>query len=215
MNNAIPMMRVLSRYEGRPYHNFHHVLRMMELRKELAMPYSQELDLAIVFHDVICEPGRGDNEIRSAHFMMDECKGFCDLEVLMYAYDMILDTRDHIARAPQSEYLIDLDLYDLGTDRFEANGKLIQQEYMRFTDYERRTGRKAWLEMMLERGCIFWSSFVKPELEVQARKNLAKELNDIIMQTPIRSSSDITALMEKDITAPNADGVVVPDTDLF
>lgn len=83
------------------YHNWNHILNMIyEANTSLL---TDDLLLAIVFHDIIYNPLRSDNEEKSAEF-------FKTLYDNREVYDAILDTKNHIGISDLSKKLNKLDL---------------------------------------------------------------------------------------------------------
>jgi predicted metal-dependent HD superfamily phosphohydrolase len=176
--------------QHRFYHNIRHIQNMIDI----AVIYSVNLDQnqlnAILGHDMVYRPGASDNEERSAEKFIDILKtaisyDICipedmkscdkDFEVIS---QIILDTKNHMPTIELSRNVIDLDLFELGTDRYFDMMIMIRQEYCKFTDKEFNAGRIKWLEGMLAKEQLFYG-FVHDQLqevEWKAFENMKNEL---------------------------------------
>ena len=176
----------------RKYHNLNHINAMINTagRNNIGLEKIQ-LD-AIVGHDLVYQPGASDNEEQSAEKYIDICKYLIFFTMVdsteqanvekeeRYSEirQIILDTKNHIPTIELSKDVIDLDLFELGTDKYFDNMNLIRQEFGKYTDKDFNTGRMKWLSGMLARDTIF-KGFVLtqlPEMETAARNNMINEL---------------------------------------
>lgn len=101
---------VISRYDEphRFYHNLEHIIRMLKGASDLGMLNNDTLFLAIVFHDIIYNPIRKDNEEKSAELFNYVYDG--DVVMKREVTRMILDTITHKSDNELSQILIKLDL---------------------------------------------------------------------------------------------------------
>jgi predicted metal-dependent HD superfamily phosphohydrolase len=140
--------------------------------------------LAIWFHDIIQDPMRGDNEERSAKFMMDMLQrdkddtNFIHVTDAQVASRLIMATK-HDGRKLRhfdEELIHDLDLTILGAapTEFEAYEQQIRQEYSHFSDEDYRKGRINFLENRLDMFPIFYTFFFQKKYEDQAHANIEK-----------------------------------------
>ncbi|MDX5448388.1 MAG: hypothetical protein LPK47_08420 [Bacteroidota bacterium] len=140
------------------------------------------LIFAIFFHDLVLEPGRRDNEERSAD-LAD--KVLSQLGISVPHRDrirsMILSTKDH---DPGDDDLValfcDLDLSILGVDpgtylRYAQN---VRKEYSLVPERIYRKERAKVIRSFLNRKRIFYSEYFR-SLEGSARINLQEELDRI------------------------------------
>lgn len=115
----------------RVYHNWDsHIEYMFKISEKLGIELTDELVLAIVFHDIIYDPLVKDNELKSAEF-------FHDLIHDYVIYNAILDTtHDHEPTSELGKTLCMLDLYNFydDFDIFYENSYKIFKEYQ-FVDY--------------------------------------------------------------------------------
>ena len=161
----------------RHYHNFLHIANMYETAKRYDLSLSKEQTVAIFFHDVIYQPGRTDNEIQSATIFNDWCfhqkANNIDSSIVSR---IILDTKDEIPTIDESKLVIDLDLYELSTDRYLTNLTNVKREYCEFYNEKQfNEGRIKWLKAFLDRDKIYVSEWGE-QFEKLARYNLEDEL---------------------------------------
>lgn len=128
-NLSIPVSE-LERYNEphRFYHNFEHICSMVENANKFGI-LTDDLFLSIVFHDIVYNPKRNDNEEESVNVL----RKYISNENVEKA---ILETKTHNPSFELSKYLSHLDLEILKTDfkgfvEFEKN---IFKEYQ-FVDY--------------------------------------------------------------------------------
>ncbi len=129
---GIPFNTVLSNYfePHRVYHNIHHIFDLLRKADKKGI-LSDELFLAIVFHDSIYDPKRNDNEEKSAELF----SSYIDNDAVKQA---ILETKTHEPTTQLSKQLCDLDLsilYDNDFDNFIEFENKIFKEYQ-FVDYK-------------------------------------------------------------------------------
>jgi len=103
----------------RCFHNFKHIeeglncaSRLLHQNPEFAL--SDEQFIAWLFHDIVYLPGSENNEFISAETMKEFCLEHnvgIDIE---QAYTIIMDTKNHKPTIPQSEFVLDMDMFTLG-----------------------------------------------------------------------------------------------------
>lgn len=123
---------VLDRYRdsNRFYHNLEHLEYMVDKAREWGI-ISDELLLAIIFHDIVYDPKSNNNEERSAYVAYS-------LTFNETIRDAILDTKTHEHFSSQlSSDLCKLDIHNLYADfqTFYDNSYKIFKEYQ-FVDYK-------------------------------------------------------------------------------
>ena len=193
----VNMLNILKAYSEphRHFHTFGHVSRMLinaeHYKGVLSESDYQTLILAILYHDYVYVPSSKTNEQDSVDEFMDQLLNHkIDYDTSLIKQNelagrvlvMILDTVKHEPTFELSKYLIDLDLWGLAfTDEYEINSKLIEREYI---DYSRDIyvkGRINWINEMLDKDQIYYTSVTKNlEFEEQARTNLKNELHQLI-----------------------------------
>lgn len=168
----------------RRYHGWKHIQRLLELlhtvgeqRFGLSSADLEFVETAILFHDIVYVPGSGSNEKESATIAN---MVYPDMPYLYVAICASADhTSDHNDFLPaKAKVLLDLDLWDLATERYEVNGADIRAEFYPFvgSQLEFLVGRKKWIEKMINSKQIFW---IATEMETAARANLAKDLEKV------------------------------------
>lgn len=169
----------------RHYHTLQHLrecLAHFEATQELA-PHPGEVGLALWFHDAVYDPGRHDNEQRSADWARE-----CVLQAggVRAAADrvhaLVMATRhDAAPQDADARLLVDIDLAILGAprERFDEYERQVGLEYAHVPPAQRRAGRSRILRALLERPAIYSTPFFHARLEAQARANLAYSLGKL------------------------------------
>ena len=139
-------------------HRFYHTLEhLMDLLDQIERQYpipSKERDKLIItalFHDIIYNPARDDNERKSAKFFLNHCEDVNDdIEDI---YDMILATKTHESNDELSKIFNDMDM-DIVTRDFDSLliwEEEIREEFNIYTDEEYKTGRISFLNSVLKK----------------------------------------------------------------
>lgn len=126
----------------RCFHNFKHieeglkyVYRLQHRHPEIAL--SDEQFVAWLFHDIVYLPGSENNEFISAETMKEFClEHNVDIDIEM-AYTIIMDTKSHKPTIPQSELVLDMDMFTLGQGPYICFLKdriMVKMEYGYFFD---------------------------------------------------------------------------------
>jgi predicted metal-dependent HD superfamily phosphohydrolase len=167
------------------YHNLEHITVLFQLASAHGVRLSIPQQLAIWYHDAIYEPGSVENEIKSAELLRTDCQSNCWLSqsIVYRAYDMVMATKRHLSSDNETQIILDLDLASLGFDRnsYEDSTVKIQKEF------EFRTGspipkekRILFLESLLSREYIFFTSWGRDFYERSARRNIQNELDILV-----------------------------------
>lgn len=164
---------------GRHYHTQRHIVSMLDAAKRLSFQMPEATHLAIFFHDLVYDPLRSDNEVRSAARMADALLGHMDAACLEKASDIIWATAHHRATGDQdTDLVLDLDMAILGQPWpvYEIYARNVMTEYAPFFSREAWCrGRNAlFIEPTLAREVIFLTESFR-SLETQARENLRRE----------------------------------------
>lgn len=185
MSITLDELKIAYEHPSREYHNLGHIHNMLEKFAE-SKRFAKNPDriiLAIWFHDIIYDPTRTDNEVKSAEFWIRKMTPHLPEEPLAWGKMAILATIDHFPNPdPDIQLLLDLDLASLGTswEIFQNNSEQIRQEYIHVSDDDFRKGRKAFLEKMLERPRLFGTEYWHNLLEERARTNLRKAIQCLV-----------------------------------
>ena len=180
------------------YHNYTHIDYIFKTAEKEGVIIEEGdcLWYAILYHDIIYDPTRKDNEGRSFHRFEYDLNSLYNLKQhfpenhIYWKRDivkhMIYSTTDHrfdVFISEEYDYncktLIDLDLSILG-DTWEVYQEYvanIRKEYAHATDEQWKEGRGKWLSDMIGRKSIYYTDWGKKR-EDQAMKNMMKELKD-------------------------------------
>lgn len=168
--------------DERHYHTLQHLedvhASMAEVSPQLDGP--DAVLLAIVYHDMIYQATRSDNEERSAELM---CARMLQVglpsELVERAARHILATKDHAPNPDaDTDLFTDADLSILGAslDRYAAYAKQVRQEFRIYPDLLYRPGRRKVVKHFLDMPQIFKTAYFRERFEEQARINLNAEL---------------------------------------
>lgn len=165
----------------RHYHNLTHIDKMLAALGESGQG-TDEIEMAIWFHDVIYEPKAVCNEADSARFFVRHLGDLVNSSVAKSVSRLILATdprRQRSGRADE-DLLVDIDLSILGStwNEYERYCKAIREEYRQVAEDEFITGRRAVLESFLSQPIYATVYFSK--LESSARDNLQRELGNLV-----------------------------------
>jgi len=177
--------RLIPRYAEphRRYHTWSHIGACFDAIERISTDRSQEVALALFYHDAIYEPlaRAGENEERSAALLMDEGKrAGVDESVLKKARLMIRATEHggFWELTEQACAVIDADLSILGAedDVFDRYEDAIRQEYSVVPDAMFAAGRVKVMQSFLGREEIFWTKAARDLWEAKARANIGRSL---------------------------------------
>lgn len=133
------------------------------------------IEVALWFHDVLCDAGARDNEIRSARHYLDRSVGTTP-RFRLAVCRMILASRhvQHSLRADAS-YMVDIDLAGFGHPwpEFQRSTALVRAEFPHKSDREFATGLAPFLRSLLARDSMFTTDFFRERCESTARRNVS------------------------------------------
>jgi len=167
---------------ARHYHTLGHVddclARLDEVADLLANP--DAVEIAIWFHDVICESGRRDNEAQSARLYLGRSEGATP-RFRLAVCRMILASR-HVASALCADpgYMVDIDLAGFGLPwpEFRSTTDRIRAEFPHRTDREFAAGLAPFLRALVGRPRMFATEWFHDRCETAARRNVAQLLDE-------------------------------------
>lgn len=180
----------------RAYHDFDHVREVLRHHAEVdagpgwAQPV--ETRLAVLYHDAIYEPGRRDNEARSAAFAIAEiARWLPDAGVdADRVAELIGLTARHGQFAPtdfaadgigdDTRHFLDCDMAILGAEPavFDAYDRGIADEYRgHVPGWLFRRRRRRFLEALLGKPRIYLSRYFHDRFDARARLNLERALD--------------------------------------
>ena len=172
---------------SRQYHDERHLddcLAQLDQVEGLVERERRLLRWAILWHDLVYDPGQGDNEERSAERAQRELLacGVNEADAAEVAR-LIKLTKGHHADAGDrlGALLVSIDLSILGAepDRYRAYAEAVRKEYDHLADVEWREGRAFVLADLLTADPLFPESGFRSRLEVQARRNMEEELKSL------------------------------------
>lgn len=167
---------------GRHYHNLLHLENMF---KELDSVKSDIADFttisfSVFYHDIIYNASSKSNEENSA---LKAAESLTEIglqqNTITSVSNQILATKfHHKSEDEDTNYLLDADLSILGKDldTYLAYTKMIRKEYSIYPDFLYKPGRKKVLKHFLDLENIFKTDYFKEKYEIQARSNIAAEI---------------------------------------
>ena len=178
---------------ARAYHHFGHVQDVLRHYEDVAAGpgwvQPEEVRLAVLYHDAVYEPGRKDNEARSARFALAEIARWlpdAGIEAGRVA-ELIELTARHgqfdpqdfgkTAVADDTRRFLDCDMAILGAEpaAFDAYDRAIAAEYRgHVPDWLFRINRRRFLKALLAKPRIYLSADFHERYDAQARSNLRR-----------------------------------------
>ncbi|UXI70760.1 hypothetical protein N4264_25155 [Tahibacter amnicola] len=182
------------------YHSADHVEEVLEHFAEVAAgpgwEHPREVYLAVLYHDAIYEPGRRDNEARSADLAVRAVNTHLpDAGIdTVYLAELIHLTARHGHLRPadvdrDSALFLDCDMAILAAPaaRFAAYDAAIAQEYRgRLPQWMFRHLRRRFLRGLLDAPRIYLSDYFHDRLDATARENLRQLLS---ARNPLKASA--------------------------
>lgn len=178
------MMRADYAGPGRFYHNLDHLddcLAKLDSVPELHSEERRLLRFALLWHDVVYDPGRTDNEERSARRSEHELReAGVDSAEAAEVRRLILLTRGHRVEPGDrlGALMVSIDLSILGAEPnvYGRYSDAIRREYAHVPEDAYRAGRRSVLQNLLAANPIFPDPAFAAKYEARARPNLAREL---------------------------------------
>jgi predicted metal-dependent HD superfamily phosphohydrolase len=178
---------VIARYSepGRFYHTLQHLAECfadMDSARHLAVRPA-EVELAIWFHDAVCDTRTHDCEEKSAQWGLQALLTAGASEAVAGRVGkLILATRhDAVPAGEDARLIVDIDLCILGQteERFSEYERQVRQEYGWVAEAAFRQGRAQVLKSFLGRPSIYSTSWFSERLEARARANLDRSLREL------------------------------------
>ena len=192
MSGLLPaaLLADLRRRYGEPqrhYHTWAHIEALLRLFAEVRGDLSDPLavEAALYYHDAVYDPRAPDNEARSAALLRADCAGVLSADSLAAAARLIEATAGHrlpadLAAPAQADaaLFLDMDLSILAAPwpDFLAYEAAIRREYAHVEEAAFRAGRGNFLENLMSREKLFFSSHFGARVDVSARDNLRRSL---------------------------------------
>ena len=170
---------------GRYYHSFAHIrhcLAMFDQCRSL-LRHPDAVELAVWFHDVIFEPGKPDNEARSARLYLDlsdgvhppETRGLVDRLVMATLHD------GEVLRDEDAKYMADIDLSSFGLPwkEFLRDSENLRREAGDLSDEEYYQKAIGFHDYLQARDGFYHTEFFAARFEIPAKQNIARYLAHI------------------------------------
>ena len=173
----------------RHYHTLDHIAALLRLLEEHGRGVGDHdaVALAILFHDVVYDPARHDNEHASAAHAIDRLTrlGFPRELVAKVARYVSATAHGQGALSPHDDadiaLLLDLDLSILAAapTAYHAYAQAIRREYSHVAEEPYRPGRRRVLQAFLAREQIYCTEQLRALWEARARANIAGEMAEL------------------------------------
>ena len=174
----------------RAYHTLNHIEQLLVQFENIKHVLSEPHIIALVlyYHDVIYDPTRSDNELKSAELATDALSPYLSPEQCRQIHALIMMTANHQIdtlvdsdKYNDAAYLLDMDLSILGAPwpAYKQYAKAIRQEYTHVADDNYRDGRTAVLQGLLAHTKLYLTDHYYNQLESQARDNIKHELTSL------------------------------------
>jgi len=142
----------------RHYHNLDHLTSLMDdienqYKDKVSEKEYEKLNLVALFHDIVYDPSKSDNEEKSAEFFINLCQDKTNPDILEVK-QAILDTKSHQSTTPISEKFnkLDMKVIEGNYDELLKWEEGISAEYTPFYGEEKyKQGRIQFLESLLDK----------------------------------------------------------------
>lgn len=170
---------------SRHYHTIQHLdhmyFELLEVKDDITD--WQTVLFSLFYHDVIYNVKRSDNELKSADLAAERIKmlGMTD-ENIAKCKAMIIVSKEHqVSEEVNVNYFLDADLSILGSswEKYKEYSEAIRKEYHLYPDFLYKPGRRKVLKHLLSMEKIFKTEHFHDKYELQAKKNLQAELNEL------------------------------------
>ncbi|MDR7135981.1 putative metal-dependent HD superfamily phosphohydrolase [Lysobacter niastensis] len=174
----------------RAYHHYGHVQDVMRNYDMVAAgpgwKQPAEVYLAVLYHDAVYQPGRNDNEARSAELAREHiARWLPGVDPARVAALIELTARHGRVAAEEvdedASLFLDCDMAILGAEPavFDAYDRGIAAEYRgHVPGWLYKLNRRRFLKGLLARERIFLSEFFHARLDAQARRNLRRAVTE-------------------------------------
>jgi predicted metal-dependent HD superfamily phosphohydrolase len=170
---------------GRHYHNLLHLENLYHELNEVKRSVRQweVMMMSLFYHDIVYNTLRQDNEEKSAMLAQKRLQSLnVPVDKIELCYSQILATKGHtVSPDADTNLFTDADLSILGKDEsaYQTYAGLIRKEYSIYPSLIYNPGRKKVLNHFLAMERIFKTDHFHVRYELQARKNLATELQSL------------------------------------
>jgi pantetheine-phosphate adenylyltransferase len=137
----------------RKYHTESHLRDLLEqihVYPGLSKKDRDILSLAAIFHDIVYEPDRLENEERSAQFLLEHVSESQRTSEIQHVVQIILDTKDHAGKSDLSAIFcaMDMSIVKAPYTKLREWEEGIRYEYSHLLWEDYKQGRTAFLESM-------------------------------------------------------------------
>ena len=167
----------------RTYHTLTHLQQLFQQFELVKYSLQQPsiVALALYYHDIIYDPNRQDNELKSALFFKQAYAKLLPSASIARVYELILMTATHQLTAQSDSdaaYLLDMDLSILGAEwlQYQGYAQAVRREYAHFANVDYQSGRTLVLQRLLAQPRLYVTDYYYQRLERQARHNISREL---------------------------------------
>lgn len=171
----------------RAYHDWRHIEELLAFFDDVAgeLHDPDAVLYAILFHDCVYDPHRGDNEDRSGDLLRDLGGDTLYPGSLETALHLIAATKGHrlpegltAAQVHDARHFLDMDLSILGAApaRFEEYERQIRAEYAFVPEDAFRAGRSRILRGFLQREELYFSDWGRSRFGAAAVRNVTRAL---------------------------------------
>jgi len=172
--------------QHRHYHNLNHIAYLFSWCDKYidGIKYPAVVGFAIIYHDIIYDTYRQDNEEQSAEIAEAHLTQLnINSKLIKNIREFILATKNHVIEEDSLlkedlAMFLDFDMAILASadDFYKSYREKIRQEYSKYSDDLYKAGRKLALQKMLEMPVIFNTTTFREIFEPVARENIKKEI---------------------------------------
>lgn len=167
----------------RAYHNLSHIYSMLQALEQTTFQGSDNLLMAIWYHDIIYNSKKKDNEKLSADLFKEHWSKHLASDVISSVETIILSTEKHypLSEDEDIKIMLDLDLFILSSPSgtYMKYAEAVRHEYKWVPKILYKNGRKKVLQSFLKRDRIYFSDYFSETLEPIARENLSLEIKNL------------------------------------
>ena len=183
-NAALDRLLAAYREPHRAYHTVEHIAALLALfaRHGGSAHDPDAVRLAILYHDVVYDPRRADNEAVSAELAQRDLTALGIGPTLIQRVAQLVLATQHGVHPPDAAdtdlaLLVDLDLSVLAAapGAYDAYAAAIRREYAHVPSLLYRPGRRRVLQKFLDAGQLYLTPSLRAAWEAPARANLARE----------------------------------------
>jgi predicted metal-dependent HD superfamily phosphohydrolase len=149
----INLKEILNKW-NEPHRGYHNIEHLKDLLRQIGKVDSEEKELLVLvslFHDIIYEPNKNDNEEKSAEFFLNSTTNIKpEIELV---YQTILDTKKHESSNSLSKKFNEMDMKVVtrGFNELMKWEEGIRKEYSMYSDSDYKKGRIEFLKSLLKK----------------------------------------------------------------